>query len=92
MPAHQYSNKLRADQLEFHCQCLYNTIQNIPRSVLRLRVSSLRIKVAEVWEWKLIRTSVLIDWLHWVRDLMAPMHLGLTDGPFLPHVEITGAL
>jgi hypothetical protein len=34
----------------------------------------------------------LIDWLidewidlHWVRALMGPMHLGLIDGPFVPH-------
>jgi len=26
----------------------------------------------------------LID-LHWVRALMVPMHLGLIDGPFVPH-------
>jgi len=23
--------------------------------------------------------------LHWVRALTVPMHLGLTDGPFVPH-------
>jgi hypothetical protein len=30
----------------------------------------------------------LIDWLidlHWIRALMVPMHLGLTDSPFLSH-------
>ena len=29
----------------------------------------------------------LIDWLdlHWVRALTVPMHLGLMDGPFVPH-------
>jgi hypothetical protein len=32
------------------------------------------------------------DDLHWVRDLTAPMHLGLINGPFVPHVRITGAL
>jgi hypothetical protein len=28
----------------------------------------------------------------WVRDLTAPMHLGLIDGPFVPHIKIKGAL
>jgi hypothetical protein len=31
------------------------------------------------------------DDLHWVRDLKAPMHLGLINGPFVPHGRITGA-
>jgi hypothetical protein len=25
------------------------------------------------------------DNLHWVQALMVPMHLGLIDGPFVPH-------
>jgi hypothetical protein len=33
----------------------------------------------------------LIDYVR-VRDLTAPMHLGLMNGPFVPHVKITGAL
>ena len=28
----------------------------------------------------------------WVRDLTSPMHLGLTNRPFVPHIKITGAL
>ena len=24
---------------------------------------------------------------NWVRDLTAPMHLGLNDGPFVPHIK-----
>jgi hypothetical protein len=24
----------------------------------------------------------------WVRDLTAPMHLGLNDGPFVPHIKL----
>jgi hypothetical protein len=31
-----------------------------------------------------ICVTLLID-LHWVRALAVPMHLGLTDGPFVPH-------
>jgi len=30
----------------------------------------------------------LID-LHWVQALMVPMHLGLIDGPFVPHTLIS---
>jgi hypothetical protein len=33
----------------------------------------------------------LLDYI-WVRDLMAPMHLGLINRPSVPHVKITGAL
>jgi hypothetical protein len=33
----------------------------------------------------------LIDYIR-VRDLATPMHLGLINGPFVPHVKITGAL
>jgi hypothetical protein len=33
----------------------------------------------------------LIDYI-WVRDLTAPVHLGLINRPFVPHVKITGAL
>ena len=33
----------------------------------------------------------LIDYI-WVQDLTAPMHLGLIDGPFVPHIKIKGAL
>jgi hypothetical protein len=32
------------------------------------------------------------DDLHWVWDLTALMHLGLINGPFVPHVRIMGAL
>jgi len=32
----------------------------------------------------------LIDYI-WVRDLTAPMHLGLINAPFVPHIKITGA-
>jgi len=28
----------------------------------------------------------------WVWDLTAPMHLGLINGPFVPHIKIKGAL
>jgi hypothetical protein len=28
----------------------------------------------------------------WVWDLTAPMHLGLINGIFVPHIKITGAL
>jgi hypothetical protein len=31
-----------------------------------------------------------VDWLidyMWVRDLTAPMHLGLNDGPFVPQIK-----
>jgi hypothetical protein len=28
----------------------------------------------------------------WVRNLMTPMHLGLINGPFVPHIKITGAV
>jgi len=33
---------------------------------------------------QIITVCVEID-LHWVRALTVPMHLGLTDGPFVPH-------
>ena len=37
----------------------------------------------------------LIDWLidyTWVQNLTAPMHLGLINGPFAPHIKIKGTL
>ena len=36
-------------------------------------------------------SSRLIDYI-WVRDLTAPMHLGLINGPFVPHIKIKWAL
>jgi len=33
----------------------------------------------------------LIDCI-WVQDLTAPMHLGLINTPFVPHIKIKGAL
>jgi len=35
--------------------------------------------------------SRLIDYI-WVRDLRAPIHLGLINGPFVPRIKIKGAL
>jgi len=34
--------------------------------------------------WNAITAMTDIDW-HWVRALTVPMHLGLTDGPLVPH-------
>jgi len=34
---------------------------------------------------------MMIDYI-WVRDLPAPMHLGLIKGPVVPHIKIKGAL
>jgi len=28
----------------------------------------------------------------WVQDLLALMHLGLINGPFVPHIKVAGAL
>jgi hypothetical protein len=32
------------------------------------------------------------DDLHWVRAITVPMHLGLIDGPFMPHKLISASL
>jgi hypothetical protein len=36
------------------------------------------------------RVDSLIDYI-WVQDLTALMHLGLINGPFVPHIKIKGA-
>jgi hypothetical protein len=43
------------------------------------------------WTFLVLEIDWLIDYIR-VRDLAAPLHLCLMNGPFVPHVKITGAL